>query len=91
MDIMTKTEFQADHYQNLYPEGIEFQYWQIARNKTLLKEVKNIYNRLPTKFSKLAAVEAMYCSICAIRASTAGAWSLLKMCQYWIRLSNIFK
>lgn len=37
---MTKTEFQADHYQNLYPEGIEFQYWQIARNKTLLKEVK---------------------------------------------------
>ena len=35
----SKTEFQIDHYQNLYPEGIEFQYWQIARNRILLKEV----------------------------------------------------
>jgi hypothetical protein len=31
---MSKTEFQADHYDHLYPVGIEFQYWQIARNKT---------------------------------------------------------
>jgi len=37
---MSKTEFQADHYEHLYPVGIEYQYWQIARNKTLLKVVK---------------------------------------------------
>jgi 2-polyprenyl-3-methyl-5-hydroxy-6-metoxy-1,4-benzoquinol methylase len=37
---MSKTEFQADHYDHLYPVGIEYQYWQIARNKTLLKVVK---------------------------------------------------
>ncbi len=37
---MSNTEFKVDHYEHLYPVGIEFQYWQIARNKTILKEVK---------------------------------------------------
>jgi 2-polyprenyl-3-methyl-5-hydroxy-6-metoxy-1,4-benzoquinol methylase len=41
---MSKTEFQADHYDHLYPVGIEFQYWQIARNKTLLKLVRKYCN-----------------------------------------------
>jgi SAM-dependent methyltransferase len=34
-----KTEFRIDHYENIYPVGIEFHYWQIARNNILLQEI----------------------------------------------------